>query len=224
MRVLFAPGRVSLVSLALRQSCKLLSSGGAGLHFNPSQFVFRLSGPAPAGGALSLPQLSVLRTKMSASASARPSEPSASSVPSSTRTETDAFGEIVVDDARYWGAQTQRSLKNFPIGGRESRMPIEIIKGMEYLLLCRTRAVSGIGWRNAFIDFAVHLRSCDSTTHTLAALMFPSMVQETREQSGELACRSPEVGRAAMWATDLRVHEARPGPIYDSVVAYMRMV
>ncbi|CAM9588874.1 unnamed protein product, partial [Hapterophycus canaliculatus] len=34
------------------------------------------------------------------------------------------------------GAQTQRSLKNFPIGGRESRMPIEIIKGFGVLKKC----------------------------------------------------------------------------------------
>ncbi len=29
---------------------------------------------------------------------------------------------------RLWGAQTQRSLENFPIGGPSARMPIEIIK------------------------------------------------------------------------------------------------
>lgn len=57
------------------------------------------------------------------------SESHTSSSMSSTRTESDAFGDIVVDDTRYWGAQTQRSLKNFPIGGRESRMPVEVIKG-----------------------------------------------------------------------------------------------
>lgn len=45
------------------------------------------------------------------------------------RTESDAFGNIDVEGSRYWGAQTQRSLQNFPIGGRESRMPIEVIKG-----------------------------------------------------------------------------------------------
>ncbi len=31
------------------------------------------------------------------------------------RTETDSMGEIQVPAARYWGAQTQRSLQNFPI-------------------------------------------------------------------------------------------------------------
>jgi fumarate hydratase class II len=34
-----------------------------------------------------------------------------------TRIETDSFGPIEVDDSRYWGAQTQRSLENFRIGG-----------------------------------------------------------------------------------------------------------
>lgn len=47
----------------------------------------------------------------------------------SSRTESDTFGDVDVDSTKYWGAQTQRSLKNFPIGGRESRMPIEIVKG-----------------------------------------------------------------------------------------------
>lgn len=32
------------------------------------------------------------------------------------RTETDSMGEIQVSSDRYWGAQTQRSIQNFPIG------------------------------------------------------------------------------------------------------------
>lgn len=45
------------------------------------------------------------------------------------RSESDAFGPIDVDGSKYWGAQTQRSLQNFAIGGPESRMPMEVIKG-----------------------------------------------------------------------------------------------
>ncbi|WP_436793355.1 class II fumarate hydratase [Actinospongicola halichondriae] len=33
-----------------------------------------------------------------------------------TRSETDSMGEIAVESSRYWGAQTQRSIDNFPIG------------------------------------------------------------------------------------------------------------
>ena len=47
---------------------------------------------------------------------------------SDTRTETDAFGAIEVPAARYWGAQTQRSLGNFKIG--TERMPRPLIRGL----------------------------------------------------------------------------------------------
>jgi fumarate hydratase class II len=34
------------------------------------------------------------------------------------RVETDSMGEVKVRADRYWGAQTQRSLENFKIGGQ----------------------------------------------------------------------------------------------------------
>ena len=46
----------------------------------------------------------------------------------STRTEYDSMGAIEVDQDRYWGAQTQRSLQNFKIGGH--RMPRPMIKAL----------------------------------------------------------------------------------------------
>ena len=47
----------------------------------------------------------------------------------STRTETDSFGPIEVPADAYWGAQTQRSIENFPFGERE-RMPIGIVHAL----------------------------------------------------------------------------------------------
>jgi fumarate hydratase class II len=44
------------------------------------------------------------------------------------RTETDTFGEIEVPADRYWGAQTQRSVENFPIG--DEYMPLPIIRAL----------------------------------------------------------------------------------------------
>ncbi|OYY62941.1 class II fumarate hydratase [Sphingomonas sp. 28-62-11] len=46
-----------------------------------------------------------------------------------TRTETDSFGPIEVPASAYWGAQTQRSIANFPFGERE-RMPIGLIHAL----------------------------------------------------------------------------------------------
>lgn len=34
---------------------------------------------------------------------------------------------------RYWGAQTQRSLQNFKIGGERERMPLPVIKAFGIL-------------------------------------------------------------------------------------------
>src|SRR5262245_42516523 len=48
-----------------------------------------------------------------------------------TRTESDSMGEIAVPAERYWGAQTQRSLQNFRIGGH--RMPLPLIHGFGLL-------------------------------------------------------------------------------------------
>lgn len=48
---------------------------------------------------------------------------------SDERTESDSFGPIAVPGDAYWGAQTQRSLQNFPFGSSE-RMPIAIIHAL----------------------------------------------------------------------------------------------
>jgi fumarate hydratase class II len=45
-----------------------------------------------------------------------------------TRIETDSMGEIAVPADKYWGAQTQRSLQNFKIGGET--MPLPLIRAL----------------------------------------------------------------------------------------------
>src|SRR5579863_689431 len=45
-----------------------------------------------------------------------------------TRVERDSMGEVAVPSERYWGAQTQRSLENFRIGGE--RMPAPLIHAL----------------------------------------------------------------------------------------------
>ena len=47
---------------------------------------------------------------------------------SQTRTETDSFGPLEVPADKYWGAQTQRSIINFPIGWE--RQPVAIIRAL----------------------------------------------------------------------------------------------
>ncbi len=45
-----------------------------------------------------------------------------------TRTESDSFGPLEVPADRYWGAQTQRSIQNFPIGWE--KQPVAIVRAL----------------------------------------------------------------------------------------------
>ena len=45
-----------------------------------------------------------------------------------TRSESDAFGALDISSDKLWGAQTQRSLQNFRIGGE--RMPLPLIRAL----------------------------------------------------------------------------------------------
>jgi len=51
----------------------------------------------------------------------------------SIRIEKDTMGPVEVPASAYWGAQTQRSINNFKIGGVQNRMPIEIIHAFAIL-------------------------------------------------------------------------------------------
>ena len=56
------------------------------------------------------------------------------------RVETDSFGELKVENSRYWGAQTQRSLGNFKIG--IEKMPASLIRALG--VLKRSAAVTNM--------------------------------------------------------------------------------
>ncbi len=65
------------------------------------------------------------------------------------RTETDSFGPIEVPAGHYWGAQTQRSLQNFKIGGET--MPKPLIRAFGILKL----AAASVNMRIAGLDVSV---------------------------------------------------------------------
>lgn len=75
-----------------------------------------------------------------------------------SRTESDSLGEIQVPADRYWGAQTQRSLKHFSIGA--DRMPVEVFRAYGHVK--RAAALANVeagvlpAWKGAII-----VRVCD---------------------------------------------------------------
>ncbi|EOA28984.1 hypothetical protein CARUB_v10025236mg [Capsella rubella] len=57
----------------------------------------------------------------------------------SFREERDTFGPIQVPSDKLWGAQTQRSLQNFEIGGERERMPEPIVRAFGVLKKCAAK-------------------------------------------------------------------------------------
>ncbi|MEW9615116.1 class II fumarate hydratase [Shinella sp. S4-D37] len=55
-----------------------------------------------------------------------------------TRTETDTFGPIEVENSRYWGAQAQRSLGNFKIGWE--KQPLSVVRALGIVKQAAARA------------------------------------------------------------------------------------
>src|SRR6202451_1493855 len=71
----------------------------------------------------------------------------------STRSESDSFGPIDVPADHYWGAQTQRSLQNFKIGGE--RMPLPLIHAFGILKKAAALANMKLGILDAKIGDAI---------------------------------------------------------------------
>jgi len=59
------------------------------------------------------------------------------------RTESDTFGSLRVPAEKYWGAQTQRALENFPIG--EERLPRPLIRALGIVKRCAALANLSLG-------------------------------------------------------------------------------
>jgi fumarate hydratase class II len=61
------------------------------------------------------------------------------------RIEKDTMGPVEVPADKYWGAQTQRSINNFKIGGARNQMPLEIIRAFAILKKSAAHANAELG-------------------------------------------------------------------------------
>ncbi|MDA9666246.1 class II fumarate hydratase [bacterium] len=72
---------------------------------------------------------------------------------SQTRTETDSFGPLEVPLEKYWGAQTQRSIINFPIGWE--KQPVAIVRALGVIKQACAEANKAAGNLNEEIADAI---------------------------------------------------------------------
>ncbi|PWC98478.1 class II fumarate hydratase [Azospirillum sp. TSO5] len=95
---------------------------------------------------------------------------------SGVRTETDSFGPIDVPADRYWGAQTQRSLQNFRIGGE--RMPVPLVRALGIQKRAAAAANLKLGVLDPTLGAAI-MEAADEVIDGRLADHFPLVVWQT---------------------------------------------
>ncbi|MFM9827743.1 MAG: class II fumarate hydratase [Sphingomonas sp.] len=96
--------------------------------------------------------------------------------PTATRTESDSFGPVAVPAVAYWGAQTQRSIENFPFGPTE-RMPIAIIHALAIVKQAAARVNRAHGLPGTIAD-AIEAAAAEVAAGTFDD-QFPLVIWQT---------------------------------------------
>ena len=96
---------------------------------------------------------------------------------SNTRTETDSFGPIEVPADSYWGAQTERSILNFPFGPRE-QMPTEIVHALGFIKQAAARVNARLGVLDPQIGEAIQQAAAEVARGDLDG-QFPLVIWQT---------------------------------------------
>ncbi|HKT15336.1 MAG TPA: class II fumarate hydratase [Allosphingosinicella sp.] len=95
----------------------------------------------------------------------------------SNRTESDSFGPIDVPGDAYWGAQTQRSIDNFPFGARE-QMPAEIVQALGFVKQAAARVNVRLGQLDPELGEAIQQAAGEVASGQLED-QFPLVIWQT---------------------------------------------
>ena len=96
----------------------------------------------------------------------------------SLRPEHDSMGDVFVPADRLWGAQTQRSLENFPIG--QEKMPCEIIRAFGYLKKAAARVNAALRPNKMTTEKCTAIeKACDEIIAGSLDEHFPLVVWQT---------------------------------------------
>lgn len=92
------------------------------------------------------------------------------------RIERDTFGDLEVPAAKYWGAQSQRSIENFPIG--HERLPKPVIRGLGVVKQAAARTNMALGTLDERIGKAIE-QAAQDVMDGLLDDHFPLVVWQT---------------------------------------------
>ncbi len=93
-----------------------------------------------------------------------------------TRTESDSFGPLEVPSDKYWGAQTQRSLINFPIGWE--KQPIAVVRALGVI----KQAAATVNMAQGKLDTRIGTAVVEAASEVVAGKFddhFPLVVWQT---------------------------------------------
>jgi fumarate hydratase class II len=128
----------------------------------------------------------------------------------STRIEKDTIGPVEVPADKYWGAQTQRSIQNFPIGGQQ--MPIEIIHAFGVLKKAAAKTNEEAGILDAEKSALIQ-KACDELLAGKLDDQFPLVVWQTGSGTQSnmnvnevLAYRAHVISGGSLTDTEKKVH------------------
>ena len=120
------------------------------------------------------------------------------------RTEHDSMGEVKVPAHKYWGAQTQRSLENFPIG--IEKMPLEVVHAFGAMKLAAARVNARlipnrmtVDKKNAIVAAAQEVMNGELDGHfPLAVWQTGSGTQSNMNVNEVIARRGNEIGGSTL--------------------------
>ena len=92
------------------------------------------------------------------------------------RIEKDTMGDVKVPNDKFWGAQTQRSIENFKIGG--DRFPREMIKALGVLKKCAAMTNQSLGLLDAKKTELI-VKAADEVIQGKLDAHFPLVVWQT---------------------------------------------
>jgi fumarate hydratase class II len=100
----------------------------------------------------------------------------AKSTESAIRIETDSFGELEVPANQYWGAQTQRSLGNFKIGGE--KMPVPLVRALGVIKAAAAQTNMQLGVLDSKLGQAI-IQAAEEVMDGRMSGEFPLVVWQT---------------------------------------------
>src|SRR5471030_2062447 len=92
------------------------------------------------------------------------------------RIESDSMGQVDVPADRYWGAQTQRSIQNFKIGGE--RMPAALVRALGIQKQAAARANVALGALDSKLGDAI-IQAASEVIDGKMSDEFPLVVWQT---------------------------------------------